>query len=155
MSEGHNAPWYSQERLAYYEGLMRLFAEKGDRHLAFTPPHTRGSLLTIAEAWILNRQKAFVPTLTDMGRWPDASPGMHPHNLSKEQSEWLRRNWGDGARQWVESLKVTILAAAHDTKKKSDYAELVMQKFRDFEHADRREFREQKSAVERAARNRL
>lgn len=155
MAASHNAPWYSQERLSYFEEMMKEFAEKGGRYLVFTPPHTRGSLLTLAEAWILNRQRPFVPTLDAMGRWPEVSPGVHPHDLSRDQSDWLCRNWGEGARQWADSQKVHNLADARGSKNRSSYADLVMQKFCDLEHEDRRNLRDKKSEIERAARNRL
>lgn len=73
---------------------MRRFAEFGARHLVFTPPTARGSLMTNAEAWALDLQKEFVPTLDDAGRWPSVATFDHPDVLSREQSEWLSKRWG-------------------------------------------------------------
>lgn len=97
----HNAPWRSVERTLYFEGLMRRFAADGPRHLVFTPPSTRGSLLTNVEAWVLNLQKQFVPTLDDMGRWPMVATFDPPDVMSREQSEWLSKRWGECASLWV------------------------------------------------------
>jgi hypothetical protein len=97
----HHAPWGSIDRTLYFEGLMRRFAVDGPRHLVFTPPSTRGSLMTNVEAWALNTQKHFVPTLDDMGRWPLVATFGAPEILSREQAEWLSKRWGECAALWA------------------------------------------------------
>lgn len=47
------------------------------------------------------------------------------------------------------------LNAARKAKKDREYKSLVLKAFDDFEHADKRGFREHKAAVEREARNKL
>ena len=157
---GHRAPYYSDERTMYFESLMDRFAEHGARHLTFTPPSTRGSNLTRCEAWAINTQRDYVPTLADAGRWPAAQIGAHPNTLSREQADWLSRFWGDCARKWVEAgcpgvVSPISLKAEKASKDRKEYAELVMNTYRDFEHADKRLFAEKRAAVERAARERL
>lgn len=100
---GHTAPWRSVERTAYFEGLMRQYAVEGPRYLTFTPPSTRGSLLTNTEAWALNLQRRFVPTLSEEGRWPPRYALEHPDNLTQEQQTWLTQRWGECAALWAKS----------------------------------------------------
>jgi hypothetical protein len=97
----HRSPWRSIARTLYFEGLMRRFATDGPRHLVFTPPSTRGSLVTNAEAWALNVQKQFVPTLDGMGRWPLVATFDAPELLSREQADWLSKRWGECASLWA------------------------------------------------------
>lgn len=100
---GHRAPWRSQERTVYFEGLMDQYASCGPKHLPFTPPTTRGSLITRAEAYGINLQQQFVPTLAEAGRWPAVSAGGDPNDLSAEQREWLSLRWGQVASLWARS----------------------------------------------------
>lgn len=157
---GHHAPYFSVERTNYYESLMDQFAARGTRHLCFTPPTSRGSNLTRCEAWAINAQRDYVPTLADAGRWPPVQIGKRPETLSREQADWLSRFWGDCARKWVEAgcpgtIAPVSLNAEKASKERKDYAELVMSAYRDLEHADKRSFIEKKAAVEKAARQRL
>lgn len=160
MGPSHKAPYRSPELTAYFEGKMDEFAKLGGRHLVFTPPTTRGSLITRCEAWAINIQRDHVPTLADMGRWPLVNIGDHPEVLSREQTEWLSRFWGDCAHKWTEAGcpgcdAPTDLQSVKKDRARAVYKDLVMQTFNDFEHQDRRDFLERKSSVERAARNRL
>lgn len=156
---GHRAPYYSTERTAYYESLMDSFATQGSKHLCFTPPSTRGSNLTRCEAWALNIQRDYVPTLCDMGRWPIIQIGAHPSTLTREQSEWLSKRWGECASGWVAAgcpgARIEQLATRKKANERRKYADLVMQTFNDFEHQDKRRLLERRSAVEHAARQRL
>lgn len=97
----HNAPWQSKGRTAYFEWLMQEYAEKGDRHLCFTPPTDRGSLITRCEAWGLNTQRQYVPTLADGGDWRVVQAGGNPDTMTRIQREWLFNFWGDVASKWV------------------------------------------------------
>lgn len=155
----HRAPYYSAERTAYYEGLMDQFAEHGGRHLCFTPPTDRGSNITRCEAWALNLQRGFVHSLRDAGRWPVVQVGAHPNTLHDEQRKWLSRFWGDCARKWVEAgcpgATIADLKSRKKEIERKTYSDLVLKTYSDFEHADKREFRDKKSAIERAARQRL
>lgn len=96
----HRAPSYSMERTCYFDGLMDRYARDGDRYLVFTPPSTRGSLLTRAESWAINFQRPYVPTLIDDGRWPVTDHRDHPSLLSPDQTEWLSSRWGECASLW-------------------------------------------------------
>lgn len=156
----HDAPVYSAERLAYFEDKMDEYSRLGLRHLVFTPPTDRGCLLTHCETWALNLQQDYVPTLHGQGRWPTVRAGIHPKVLTREQVTWLKRNWGDCARLWVENgcprpSAVADLSEARKVAAKAEYANLVMKTFRDREHDDRRTYLERRAAVERAARQRL
>jgi hypothetical protein len=156
----HRASHFSAELTAYFEHLMDEFAEKGDRHLVFTPPTTRGSLITRAEAFAINVQRDYVPTLTDMGRWPLISVGQRPDVMSREQREWLSQHWGECARLWIARgcpmpTEIKSLKPAREAKKREDYKALVMHTFEKFEHADKREFINKRAEVERKARERL
>jgi hypothetical protein len=51
--------------------------------------------------------------------------------------------------------KVVSLAEAKEQAKRKKYAALVLSKFDDFEHADKREFLERKAAAENASRQKL
>lgn len=99
----HKSPWRSAALTAYFERLMRQYAAHGSRHLVFTPPSNRGSLLTNVEAWALNLQRDYVPMLVDMGRWQQVYTLDHPDVLSREQSEWLSLRWGECAALWVKN----------------------------------------------------
>ena len=54
-----------------------------------------------------------------------------------------------------DQASVVMLPQAKKQREKKRYADLVMKTYRDMEHADKREFLERKSAVERASRQRL
>lgn len=82
---------------------MRRYADQGPRHLVFTPPSTRGSLLTNVEAWAINLQRNYVPTLASAGRWPPVYTLDDPEMLSREQSEWLSLRWGQCAALWAKN----------------------------------------------------
>jgi hypothetical protein len=155
----HRAPYYSVERTTYFESCMDEFAKHGGRHLVFTPPTTRGSNITRCEAWALNLQRDCVPTLTEAGRWPLIQIDAHPKTMSREQSEWLSKFWGDCARKWVEAgcpgAAIKDFDAAKKERAHKEYAALVMSKFREAEHADKCTFLERKASVEHAARQRL
>jgi hypothetical protein len=158
--QGHRAPYYSDERTAYFEHLMDGFAERGGRSLTFTPPSTRGSNITRCEAWAINTQRDYVPTLADAGRWPNIKIGAHPETLSRDQTEWLSMRWGECARKWAEAgcpgvIEPTSIRLAKSQKERKEYASLVLSKFRDLERTDKRSLLEKKSAVEHAARQRL
>lgn len=96
----NRAPYRSWRLTCYYNGLLDRAARDGLEHLPFTPPTTRGSLITRCEAWGLNNQRAFVPTLTDMRRWPIVAHDDHPDALSNVQAEWLKLRWGEVATTW-------------------------------------------------------
>lgn len=160
MTLSHKAPYRSPELTAYYEDKMDEFAKLGGRYLVFTPPTTRGSLITRCEAWAINVQRDCVPTLTEAGRWPIIKIGGNPDDFSREQAEWLSCFWGDCASKWVEAGcpgagEPIALCSMKKAKEREAYKDLVMQTYKDFEHRDRRNFLEKKSSVERAARNRL
>ena len=157
----HRAPWRSPELTAYYERKMDEYVEHGSRHLVFTPPTTRGSLITRCESWAVNLQRDYVPTLTDAGRWPEIMAGSHPDTMSRDQRDWLSSpgRWGECAVLWADHIKsataVTALSDAREAKKHRDYANLVMRTFADFEHSDRRDRLTHRSEIERRARQRL
>lgn len=51
--------------------------------------------------------------------------------------------------------KVISLKEAKEQAKRKKYAALVLSKFDDFEHADKREFLDRKAAIENASRQKL
>jgi hypothetical protein len=138
---------------------MDGFAAHGSKHLCFTPPTTRGSNITRCEAWALNVQRDYVPTLCGMGRWPAVKIGGHPKILTRDQSDWLSKRWGECASGWVEAgcpgARIEQIAARKKEPERKKYADLVMQHFNEFEHQDKRELLDRRAAVEHAARQRL
>ncbi|WP_185973500.1 hypothetical protein [Mesorhizobium sp. WSM4303] len=55
----------------------------------------------------------------------------------------------------MEAPKVVSLKEAKEQAARKKYAALVLSKFDDFEHADKREFLQRKAEVENASRQRL
>lgn len=79
--------------------------------------------------------------------------------MSREQSEWLSKRWGECASGWVAAGcpggRIENLVERKKANEREKYASLVMQTFDSFEHQDKREFLERRAAVEHAARQRL
>lgn len=166
MRDGHKAPWRSVELTAYFDHLMDEFAKSRDgKRLVFTPPTTRGSLITIAEAWIINTQREYVPTLTDAGRWPIVEALAHPDTISSDQARWLSLPgvWGDAARLWAErgwmpakpALDLVPPSKPDPVTINRPYREMVLDLLDKAERSDRQARRDRKHTVERCARSRL
>ena len=93
---------YREAQTARMEAHMENFrASGGDpKKLVFTPPISRGSSLTSAEAWILNKAVETLPSLTERD-WPHLQAGDDP---TQKQIDWLMQPgvWGASATCWAE-----------------------------------------------------